>query len=70
MKSITESSHITIVARDYAEKYTGTTNLEELVVSFMTVAHLLRGLRMALMVVILYGLMELSIVVRHSLKNM
>ena len=29
MKSITESSHITIVARDYAEKYTGTTNLEE-----------------------------------------
>ena len=29
MKFITESSHITIVARDYAEKYTGTTNLEE-----------------------------------------
>ena len=29
MKSITESSHIAIVARDYAEKYTGTTNLEE-----------------------------------------
>lgn len=29
MRSITESSHIAIVARDYAEKYTGTTNLEE-----------------------------------------
>lgn len=29
MKSITEDSHIVIVARDYAEKYTGTTNLEE-----------------------------------------
>ena len=29
MKSITESSHIALVARDYAEKYTGTTNLEE-----------------------------------------
>ena len=29
MKSITGSSHIAIVARDYAEKYTGTTNLEE-----------------------------------------
>lgn len=29
MKSITESSHVVIVARDYAEKYTGTTDLEE-----------------------------------------
>ena len=29
MKSITEASHIVIVARDYAEKYTGTTDLEE-----------------------------------------
>lgn len=29
MKTITEASHIVIVARDYAEKYTGTTNLEE-----------------------------------------
>lgn len=29
MKPITEESHIVIVARDYAEKYTGTTNLEE-----------------------------------------
>ena len=29
MKSITEDSHIVIVARDYAEKYTGTTNLED-----------------------------------------
>ena len=29
MKLITEASHIVIVARDYAEKYTGTTNLEE-----------------------------------------
>ena len=29
MKLITEDSHIIIVARDYAEKYTGTTNLEE-----------------------------------------
>lgn len=29
MKPITEASHIVIVARDYAEKYTGTTNLEE-----------------------------------------
>ena len=29
MKPITESSHIVIVARDYAEKYTGTTNLED-----------------------------------------
>ena len=29
MKPITESSHVVIVARDYAEKYTGTTNLEE-----------------------------------------
>lgn len=29
MKLITEDSHIVIVARDYAEKYTGTTNLEE-----------------------------------------
>lgn len=29
MKAITEDSHIVIVARDYAEKYTGTTNLEE-----------------------------------------
>ena len=29
MKPITEDSHIVIVARDYAEKYTGTTNLEE-----------------------------------------
>ena len=29
MKSVTEDSHIIIVARDYAEKYTGTTNLEE-----------------------------------------
>lgn len=29
MKFITESSHIAIVARDYAEKYTGTTNLVE-----------------------------------------
>lgn len=29
MEPITESSHVVIVARDYAEKYTGTTNLEE-----------------------------------------
>ena len=29
MKPITEASHIVIVARDYAEKYTGTTNLED-----------------------------------------
>ena len=29
MKPITEDSHIVIVARDYAEKYTGTTDLEE-----------------------------------------
>lgn len=29
MKSITEDSHIVIVARDYAEKYTGATNLED-----------------------------------------
>lgn len=29
MKPITESSPVVIVARDYAEKYTGTTNLEE-----------------------------------------
>ena len=29
MRPITESSHVVIVARDYAEKYTGTTNLEE-----------------------------------------
>ena len=29
MKPITEASHIVIVARDYAEKYTGTTDLEE-----------------------------------------
>ena len=29
MKPITEASHIVIVARDYAEKYTGSTNLEE-----------------------------------------
>ena len=29
MKPITKDSHIVIVARDYAEKYTGTTNLEE-----------------------------------------
>ena len=29
MRSITESSHVVIVARDYAEKYTGATNLEE-----------------------------------------
>ena len=29
MKSITEASHIVIVARDYAEKYTGATDLEE-----------------------------------------
>lgn len=29
MKPITEESHIVIVARDYAEKYTGTTDLEE-----------------------------------------
>ena len=29
MKSITEASHIVIVARDYAEKYTSTTNLED-----------------------------------------
>ena len=29
MKSITESSHIVIVACDYAEKYTGTTDLEK-----------------------------------------
>ena len=29
MKPITESSHVVIVARDYAEKYTGTTDLEE-----------------------------------------
>lgn len=29
MKPITEDSHIVIVARDYAEKYTGTTNLED-----------------------------------------
>ena len=29
MRPITEDSHIVIVARDYAEKYTGTTNLEE-----------------------------------------
>ena len=29
MKPITESSHVVIVACDYAEKYTGTTNLEE-----------------------------------------
>ena len=28
MKPITESSHVVIVARDYAEKYTGTTDLE------------------------------------------
>ena len=29
MKPITEESHVVIVARDYAEKYTGTTNLGE-----------------------------------------
>lgn len=29
MRTITESSHVVIVARDYAEKYTGATNLEE-----------------------------------------
>ena len=29
MKPITEASHIVIVARDYAEKYTGTTNLKD-----------------------------------------
>ena len=29
MKAITEDSHIVIVARDYAEKYTGATNLED-----------------------------------------
>ena len=29
MRLITESSHVVIVARDYAEKYTGATNLEE-----------------------------------------
>ena len=29
MKPITESSHVVIVARDYAEKYTGTTDLED-----------------------------------------
>ena len=29
MKVITEDSHIVIVARDYAEKYTGATNLED-----------------------------------------
>lgn len=29
MKPITEDSHIVIVARDYAEKYTGSTNLED-----------------------------------------
>lgn len=29
MKPITEESHIVIVARDYAEKYTGTTDLEK-----------------------------------------
>ena len=29
MKPITEASHIVIAARDYAEKYTGTTNLED-----------------------------------------
>ena len=29
MKAITEDSHIVIVARDYAEKYTSTTNLED-----------------------------------------
>lgn len=29
MRPITESSHVVIVARDYAEKYTGTINLEE-----------------------------------------
>ena len=29
MKPITEDSHIVIVARDYAEKYTSTTNLED-----------------------------------------
>ena len=29
MKPITEASHIVIVARDYAEKYTGTADLEE-----------------------------------------
>lgn len=29
MKLITEASHIVIVARDYAEKYTGTTDLEK-----------------------------------------
>ena len=29
MRPITESSHVVIVARDYAEKYTGATNLEE-----------------------------------------
>lgn len=29
MKPITEDSHIVIVARDYAEKYTGATNLED-----------------------------------------
>ena len=29
MRPITESSHVVIVARDYAEKYTGTTDLED-----------------------------------------
>ena len=29
MRTITESSHVVIVARDYAEKYTGTTDLED-----------------------------------------
>ncbi len=68
MKPITEASHIVIVARDYAEKYTGTTNLEEACRIIHERGALLQVLRMVQMVVILYGLMEHFIDVNHLLN--
>ena len=68
MKPITEASHIVIVARDYAEKYTGTTNLEDACRIIMNEVHVLQVLQMVLMAVILYGLMEHFIDVNHLLK--
>ncbi|MFR6482839.1 MAG: hypothetical protein ACLUPK_06700 [Veillonella sp.] len=56
MKPITEASHIVIVARDYAEKYAGTTNLKRACrIIHERGACLLQVLRMVQMVVILFG---------------
>ena len=68
MKPITEASHIVIVARDYAEKYTGTTNLKEACRIIHERGACIAGVTDGAMVVILFGLMEHFIDVNHLLN--